>query len=477
MPKLNEKQKLIAIAGAGLGVCLLAGGGVWWAKGLIDDVQKQIDAKKAEIVVAEQKIAKIKPTENEVIILRELLDEYIKILPDSRDVITFTKMLSQFEQQSGIQVNSYTPARMIKAPGKSAERFTRVEYQYEMTATLWQFMRFISSIENYERIVSIKDFAITAAKGKGNKGAVKVGEDLVHEMKLSLETYTYNGKGQGQDVEIPEYDEKRDALREEIVKRLVPLKQERYEHRGSLGRRDIFVDPREDASSGPGIGTDLAVQQKILGDYTKEITEVQALLASAKKADTVFEQFGLQKQATERIGKMEAGIEEIAQKGLLTSQGVRFKWAKEVVEPLKAMRDQLSGAQPANGGSLYLSLADTQELVSMMKKSLLAGDLEEARARYEAIAPKLNPDPADRCHELVVQARVLRDKAVTALDFRNLELKIQGVLVNHGGRSGVLLNNEVYEEGEYVSDELFVSKVEEEQIHFVFRGLTLIRTL
>ena len=46
-----------------------------------------------------------------------------------------------------------------------------------------------------------------------------------------------------------------------------------------------------------------------------------------------------------------------------------------------------------------------------------------------------------------------------------------------GGRSGVLLNGEVFEEGEYVQDDLLVKQVEEEQVWFVFRGLTLVRTM
>jgi hypothetical protein len=54
---------------------------------------------------------------------------------------------------------------------------------------------------------------------------------------------------------------------------------------------------------------------------------------------------------------------------------------------------------------------------------------------------------------------------------------VQGVVVNREGRPGVLLNGEVYEEGDYISDELIVKLVEEEQIWFVFRGLTLVRTM
>ena len=77
-----------------------------------------------------------------------------------------------------------------------------------------------------------------------------------------------------------------------------------------------------------------------------------------------------------------------------------------------------------------------------------------------------------------MQAKRWHLKAVTALDFQALDLAIQGVVVSgSGGRSGVLLNGEVFEEGEYVQDDLLVKQVEEEQVWFVFRGLTLVRTM
>jgi hypothetical protein len=76
-----------------------------------------------------------------------------------------------------------------------------------------------------------------------------------------------------------------------------------------------------------------------------------------------------------------------------------------------------------------------------------------------------------------VQAKSWHHKAATALDFKALDLAIQGMVVNPSGRSGVLLNNEVYEEGDYVTEDLLLKLVEEEQVWFVFRGLTLVRTL
>src|SRR5262245_7699256 len=102
MVKLNDKQKMFAIGGAALGVVLIAIGGAWWAKGLVDQERQAIEAKKAEIATAEGKIARIPPTEKQVIILRENLDEYVKILPEERALNAFVKQVTQWERQSGI---------------------------------------------------------------------------------------------------------------------------------------------------------------------------------------------------------------------------------------------------------------------------------------------------------------------------------------------------------------------------------------
>ena len=164
MNKLTEKQKLLAIGGGALGICLLAAGGVWWAQGLIEEVEASIAKKRKDIAAAEQKIAKIPGTEKEVIILRENLDSYVKILPEEADLNTFVKKLNQFEQSSGIQTVMFQPGRPSRQNGKVKERFSRIEYVYEMEATLWQYLKFINQIENYERFVAITDFSIQQSK-------------------------------------------------------------------------------------------------------------------------------------------------------------------------------------------------------------------------------------------------------------------------------------------------------------------------
>ena len=156
----------------------------------------------------------------------------------------------------------------------------------------------------------------------------------------------------------------------------------------------------------------------------------------------------------------------------------RLRWAQDVAKPIEDLRAQLNEpVTPQRETDMFLPMKELQQLVADMDADCKSGQLEQAKTRYEAVATRLAVPASDARHGLVVQAKSWHVKAATALDFKALDLKIQGVVVNRGGRSGVLLNGETYEEGEYVSDDLLVKLVEEEQIWFVFRGLTLVRTM
>lgn len=474
MAKMTDKQKMLAVGGAALGLCLIAGAGVFWANGLIEELQQTIEQKKTEIAAAETKIAKIPATEKEVVILRENLGEYVKILPDDQGLEEFVKDLNRFQQSSGIQTINFQPGRPARKNDKQVERFERIEYQYELTATLWQFLKFVNSIENYERLVAITDFSITQVNSK--EPETRDG-DTVHSIKLSMETYTYNPSNTGQDVTIPDYNSKKDLLREEIVKRMQPIRLDKYEHKGSRGRRDIFVDPRE--REGQAEGPPVEEQRAILERYLGEVQRLRAVVGKLAKADlTIFDQFTFERELKEGLQKLDEAIAEVAQKQQITSPSLRQRWVKEVVEPLSDMKGARGGKSEREVRDPYLAAEEIQQLVDSMAKLLEEGDLQSANERFEAISMRLLVPESDPRYALAVTAKALHVKVQTAIAFSSLDLKIQGVVVNHeGGRSGVLLNGNVFEEGEYISDELMLRRVEEEQVWFVFRGLTLIRTL
>ncbi len=472
--KMTEKQKILAVGGIALGVCLVAGGGVYWASGLIEELELSIEQKQADIAACEQKIARIPATEKEVVILRENLVEYVKILPEEQALEDFVKMLYQFEQSSGIQTVNFQPGRPARKNDKQVERFERIEYQYELTATLWQFLKFINSIENYERLVAITDYSIAQMK---EREPVTRDGDLVHSIKLTMETYTYNPNGSGAEVTIPDYNDKKEHLREEIVKRMQPIRIDKYEHRGARGRRDMFADPRE--REGQVEGAPVEEQRAILEKFLGEMLRLKAVSQKLAKTDlTIFDQFTFERELKEGIAKLEEQVAEVNGKQQITSAQVRQRWVKEVLEPLADMKSTGGQKGEDQRKDPYLSIEEMQQLVDSMSQLLGEGDLQSAADRYEAISPRLLVLESDPRYSLAVTAKALHVRVRTAMEFSQLELKIQGVVVNHDtGRAGLLLNGNVFEEGEYISDELMLRRVEEEQVWFVFRGLTLIKTL
>jgi len=59
MAKMTEKKKIATVATTGFLLCAAAGGGVWWADGLVAESETAIEAAKTSIQAADAKIAKI----------------------------------------------------------------------------------------------------------------------------------------------------------------------------------------------------------------------------------------------------------------------------------------------------------------------------------------------------------------------------------------------------------------------------------
>src|SRR5262245_38531818 len=102
MASWSQKKQLIAIGGGAVFACSLSVVGVFYVEGQIEEVQATITQKQDAIDAAQAKITKIPGLEKEVIILRENLDEYVKILPDTKDLNDFVRTLNQFARQSGV---------------------------------------------------------------------------------------------------------------------------------------------------------------------------------------------------------------------------------------------------------------------------------------------------------------------------------------------------------------------------------------
>jgi Tfp pilus assembly protein PilO len=466
MARLNQKQTLLVISGATVLLCGGAGGGVHWAEGLIEEEKSQISTKEREIESGRKKIEKIPDVEKKVIILRENVKEYVKILPKSAELSSFTRKVQEFAIKSGISIDRFVPVRGAAKSGA----FEKMSYQYYFRATLWQYMKFMNFFENYARFVSIRDFTLS----KGSAG--KEGEDAFHSMRMTVETYVYNPKSGGKRTKIVNYDVK--------VKRLRPFIQaagnidvDPYTYSGREGRRDIFVDPRISADeNAEGIVATMAQQRRLIEDMGGKISVLkQKWQRSTSGEITMFEKIELLREVDIGLKEMATKITDVAEKKLIKNPALSSRWYKEVQLPYKDLAGKLATGDP--NASKFLGKADFDRLINSLKEDLGAGELDAAISKYNSLQPRIEVAKLDPRYALRVKVESLIIQAKIAKEFSAISLKISGVVVNEVGKSGVILNGEVFEEGEYIDSTLFVKAVRQEEIEFVYKGFTLLKTL
>ncbi len=474
MKRLTDKQRLVAIGATTFVLCGIAGAGVYWAKGEAEVLRTQMQQTEAEIAAAETKIKKIPDLEKHVIILRENLKEYVKILPEKQELNTFLRSVQQFMAQSGVDMERATPGRPAGRKGAEFEEWT---YTFDFRASLWQFLKFANFFENYERFVKIKSLNLTSGVVDQRPDTDPVDGDVQHRINMMVETYVYTGSAKGSDVNIPNYAGKQQALAEEILRNMQAIRLDRYEFRDARGRRDVFVDPREFSyGNRDGAGMPLQQQKKLLDDFGEEITRLQTLHTRAREDGiTIFERYNLDRELKTGLAEIRKKVTELDQQKVISYQPFKYQWVKRVSQPLEVLaRDIETDGRPQD--DRFLPRKEIESLLAAMKTDLTTGEMQAAKDRFDSVQDRLRVPPEDDRAPLVDQVRDLCLRANIALEFSSQKLDINGVLVNDDGRSGLILNGTVYQEGDYVSDELLVKAVGREQIEFIYKGFTLVKT-
>jgi len=471
---MSENQRLLLIAGITVLLCGAAGGGVYWVKAEAEAVGEQITQTEQAIQAAEAKINRIPELEKQVIILRENLKEYVKILPERQELNTFVRAVNQFIGQAGVDMERFTPGRVA---GRKDAEFEEWTYTFEFKATLWQFLKFANFFENYERFVKVKSFHLQSGGSEARADGEYDEAETQHKVSMMVETYVYTGNARASDVTIPNYAAKQQALAEEILRNLTTIRIDRYEFRDARGRRDVFVDPREfsyGARDGGGVPTHQ--QKKILDDFAEEVTRLEALHKRTREDGiTIFERYNLERELKTGLDSLKEKIEKLDAQHTISYQPFKYQWVKRVAQPIEMLTQNLaSDGRPQD--DRFLPRKELEALLAAMTTDLETGEMQSAKDRLDAVQDRLRVPPEDDRAPLVEKLRDLYLRAGIALEFSTQRLEISGVVVNDQGRSGLILNGTVYQEGDYVNDELLVKAVGREHIEFVYKGFTLLKT-
>jgi Tfp pilus assembly protein PilO len=189
---MDEKQKLlVAIAVA---VILAAGLAylIYRERNVATETQTSIDTCRTAIKAAEAKIAEIPKLEAERQELIKFVEDYVRILPDEKEVEALLETLSELKDQAGLAPDAIESFQFAQDSTSMRGRPTSANFQryirkVDLKANFFQFVTFVNLLERYKRFIQVDSFGIKP-KTEGGGSAL----DIV--MQLSTFTYTRKKK-------------------------------------------------------------------------------------------------------------------------------------------------------------------------------------------------------------------------------------------------------------------------------------------
>lgn len=463
---MNDKRKWMTIAAV---TCLAAAGGTFLIRREyqnIDDAREAVTNLRTQIGSARKLLTGTPELEREVIVLRETEERIKQILPDEQDVNNLVRDLSRFKEQSGVQITGLKK-KPPESGKKDNEDFDKVAYQLTCEAEAFQLLDFTDRIETHKRFMRIPSFKLSAA-------ARKTSDDLKispHKIQMDVETYVYRPRGGPAPVKIDGYDRKRELLLGEISRRRQALTIAEYDYQGPQGRRDPWVDPRVPADD---IGSSLTVEEqiRIVQDLVNRTQLAVTTWQEVKSADNVIEEITKRAELEQILASIEQDLRRE-----LDREGIRFVQSKrrlqvEVVEPIEALRAQISESEGGRGPS-----RDTlRELLATMINHVDAGEYDLAIAAFGTVEERLGLAEGDPNRQPIInRLRKVHATALIAADFVKIEMNITGLAVMEGVPPVALINGKTLSEGDLLGNELVIRAIRPGAIEFLFRGLILER--
>ncbi|MEO0481730.1 MAG: type 4a pilus biogenesis protein PilO [Planctomycetota bacterium] len=462
MAKIDEKKAIILIAAIGGTITLGALAGVYFTYDEIDAKEEAIQAAKTQLQDSERKIAQIPKLEDDVIVLRENVDTYTRILPDTKEVGDFTRTLNGFASQVGITIENWLPQKEQKPKGK----FTNYSYKLKTKASTWQLLRFMSLIENHERFMKISALQLRSTTGTEILIA-DAEEGVIHDIDMTVETYVYNGKGSGQNVDIPNFKVKRERLLDRIQSVADAVALERYEYTEQPGRRDIFIDPRPLVGrSAPDQG--LRISERELGELESRMDGLRIRFGSWESQTNYLQRERMRRELLAELDEIWSSGKDMASE--VGSEQARSRLNSSVLIPAREMIAELRGMINEEN-AVTLDMLDT--LITQIRQDAANGDYQTAIDRFDEVAPQLGFAEDDPRRELADQALKIRDALEITLEFEQIPLQVEGWVVYDAGRRGLLINGSALEEGDMVTPEVMLLSVRKGEADFVYRDLLL----
>jgi Tfp pilus assembly protein PilO len=436
---------------------------------------EQVAQKRAELDRADAQIKEIPKLEEKIIILREMVNEYVRILPDEKEINLFVEKLSEFATRSDIHVKKLDDEDVRARTGRNKKgataAFDRVVYKVSLEGTCEQLLTFMDLFENHERFVKIGSFKID------HREQPKEGVDamsVMHQIDLDLETYVYNPKVKSNNnVVIPQESQKLEKLKSSglVGNENAELVVASYHHEGTK-RRDLFYDPRLASNQAEQASKeDLARQKGLLEEFITRLQRIGADLAEEAKIDNTVHKL----QATEKVNRdlmaYGADVTKAKSEHVFTVDEVRTRFEKEVEAPFQKMlgnRNVVVDNAPILGQQI-------EEHVGKMRSAMDESHWDEVVTLHDEVTRMSALVSGADIKALMKEAGAMQRTAKAHLDFNARPISFGGAVCfeNDPAHAVVIINGRSYAPGESVDQDLVIRSITPSTIVFEFRGIVL----
>ena len=441
MTRLTEKQLLLLT----IGITVLISGGlgflIWGDFRTIEqekakkaDLDRQIDAAEKEIAVRSDR-------EYRVIANREISDREVAFLPEEEEIETFWEVLERFAQDSGVRI-SEIGSSSIQRSGRDKKggesTISTVPQVLSLRGTIEEFLRFINMIENYERIINVTEYSISAGEAPDEDGKQR------HGIRLALTTFTYSKKIASTIVSIPKYEEKKEHP--EVKKWLSRIKvqeKETYTLPPTMARRDPFQSVRKRPDTGTGenqAAPDPAYQASLIDNIVELVQTLQQGLTFEEELARRGDLWRLTAQRKENAETYATCSDAIAQANKeITVQELRERFKREVTVPWTAIQKRMEEMKDKNPRLALAQVQEWKDKISKLHDDHRWTEVESETRTFRDLS-KNGQHVEDEAKDLVQIIFELQRSAKIIDAFDKRKIEISGILYSPRGSSVAVVN-------------------------------------
>jgi len=149
----------------------------------INETKTRIERHLRDIETAKAKIKEIPALREQRYKLTHAVEEYVRILPDRKEVEALYDTLSEFEKKSGVQIRDFAAPQQQRTTRRQqrSANFIKETRDVRVIGDFFQVATFINLIENYKRFMRVDSISMRpSSQGSG-----------MLDVRLKLSTFIY----------------------------------------------------------------------------------------------------------------------------------------------------------------------------------------------------------------------------------------------------------------------------------------------